>query len=145
MKLTSENERGLLLSCLFSQIAWLASAVLLLLIFCAVAYSTSDPASITAPLSLCALYLSSLIGGVAAVRLSGDGIASGALSGLITAVLVFVLSALPLPESSFDLPQSLIFTALVIPASVLGAVIGHRRTKTAAKQHAKIKKARGRN
>lgn len=144
MKHSSENERGLLLSCLLSQIAWLASAVILLLIFCAAAYSTANPSAITAPMSLCALYLSSIIGGIAAVRLSGDGIASGALSGLITAALVFLLSALPLPDSVFALPQSLIFTSLVIPASILGAVIGHKRSNTAAKQHAKIKKARGR-
>lgn len=142
MKHTSENERGLLLSCLSSQIFWFISALVLLLLFCGIAYSTADPAAVTTPLSLCALYLSAMIGGIAAVRLSGDGIASGALSGLFTALLVFVISALPLPDSSFVMPQSIIYTVLIIPASILGAVIGHKRSRTAAKQHAKIKKRR---
>lgn len=140
----NESERNLLLSCLFSQIAWIISAVLLLFIFCAIAYSTADPASLTTPLSLCALYLSSLFGGIAAVRISGDGIASGALSGLFTALLVFIISALPLPDSAFALPQSIIYTSLVIPASIIGAVIGHKKSRTANKQRAKIKKARSR-
>ncbi len=139
MKKTSENGRGIFLSCLYAQIVWALSTVILMLIFCIVAYSTADPDSITTPLSLCALYLSALIGGIAAVRISGDGIVSGAVSGVITAILVFALSVLPLPESGFDLPSSLLFTALVIPASVIGSIVGHKRKKSPLK-HSKIKK-----
>lgn len=139
MKQLKENSRSILLSCALSQIAWLVSALILLLVFCGIAYSMADPDSVTVPLSLCALYMSAVIGGIAAVRLSGDGIVSGAISGLITALLVFCLSALPLPDSAFAMPMSLILTALIIPASILGSVIGHKKPKNPAKS---IKKAR---
>lgn len=139
MKQPNEKSRSILLSCALSQIAWLVSAVVLLLVFCAIAYSMADPDSVTQPLSLCALYLSAVIGGIAAVRLSGDGIASGAMSGLFTALLVFCLSALPLPDSAFAMPMSLVFIALIIPASILGSVLGHKKAKNPAK---KIRKAR---
>lgn len=144
MKHSAEKEKGILISCLMSQLVWLGSAIVLLLLLCAAAYLTDDPDAVTFPLSLCALYLSAIIGGAAAVRFSGDGIMSGALSGLITSLIVFMLSALPLPDSSFTLPLSLAYTALVIPASVIGSVIGRRKPKTAAQQHAKIHKARNR-
>ncbi len=129
MKSSQKKERNLLSACLLSQAVWFISALVLLLVMCAVAYSTRDPDAITEPLSMCALYLSAVIGGVAAVKFSGDGIVSGLISGGITALFVVLLSCLPLPESGFDLTHSLIFTALVIPASALGALIGRRRRK----------------
>ncbi len=129
MKSSQKKERTLLSACLLSQCVWFISALVLLLVLCAVAYSTRDPDAITEPLSMCALYLSAVIGGVAAVKLSGDGIVSGLISGGITAVLVLLLSCLPLPASGFDLTHSVIFTALVVPASALGALIGRRRRK----------------
>lgn len=138
MKNSEKDGRNFFLSCLIAQIAWAVSTLVLLLIMCAVAYSTADPDSITIPLSLCALYLSSLIGGIFAVRLSDDGIASGCLSGLITSAIVFCLSALPLPSSGFNLIQSFILIALIVPASILGAVIGHKKDK----KPKKIKRSR---
>ena len=122
-----EAKRSLFLSSVQAQAVWAASAVLLLLVFCGVAYSTDDPDSLTFPLSLCALYLSAAAGGIAAVRLSGDGIMSGLLSGAITMVLIWILALLPLPESHVELPMSLVYTALVIPASAVGAAVGHRK------------------
>ncbi|MBQ9995875.1 MAG: TIGR04086 family membrane protein [Clostridia bacterium] len=127
MKHSHEAKRSLFLSSVQAQAVWAASAVLLLLIFCGVAYSTDDPDSLTFPLSLCALYLSAAAGGIAAVRLSGDGIMSGLLSGAITMVLIWILALLPLPESHVELPMSLVYTALVIPASAVGAAVGHRK------------------
>ncbi len=129
MKGSQKKERTLLSACLLAQGVWLVSALVLLLILCATAYSTRDPDAITEPLSMCALYLSSIIGGVAAVRMSGDGIVSGLISGGITALLVMLLSCLPLPASGFDLTHSLIFTSLVIPASAVGALVGRRQRK----------------
>lgn len=123
------KERGILPSCVMSQGVWLLSALVLLLIFCAAAYSTADPDAITAPLSLCALYLSAVIGGIAAVRFSGDGIVSGLISGVITALLVFALSCLPLPETDIEFTRAILMNLLVIPASALGSLIGHRRSK----------------
>ena len=130
-------------SILLSQLGWLGSALLLLTVFCLIALSCDDPDSIILPLSLCALYLSSTVGGIFAVRLSGDGILSGALSGLITAGIVFLLSALPLTDSPFSLPTSLLLLSLIVLFSSVGAVIGHKRTKTPAKQRAKMRRMRG--
>ena len=124
----------MLQSILLSQLVWLASAVILLCLFCALSLTLRDPDSIIMPLSLCALYLSAVAGGAAAVRFSGDGILSGTLSGLITAFLVFVISSLPLPGSSFSMPMSILFTALIVPASAVGSVLGHRRSKNPAKR-----------
>lgn len=129
MKNSHKNERSLISSCLLSQAVWIISALILLLIFCIAAYATADPDSIIMPLSLCALYLSSIIGGIAAVRFSGDGIMSGLISGIITALIVFIFSCLPLRDSGFDLPFSLILNLLVIPASVLGSLVGHKKIK----------------
>lgn len=129
MKQSNDRKKNFLLSCVLSQAVWLLTAPALLLVFCGIAYSLEDPDSITVPLSLCALYLSAIGGGIAAVRLSGDGIASGALSGLFTALLVFCLSALPFPKSGFNAPMSWILTELIIPASILGSVLGHKKTK----------------
>ena len=123
------TERGIFLSCALSQVVWLLSGVILILIFCTAAYSTADPDAITYPLSLCALYLSAIIGGIAAVRFSGDGIISGLISGVITALIVFMLSCLPLPETNMEFTKALILNLLVIPASVLGSIIGHKRKK----------------
>ena len=129
MKKHEKTSRSFLISCLLSQAVWLASILLLLLLFCAIAYSTADPDSIIRPLSLCALYLSSLIGGISAVRFSGDGIVSGCLSGIITTVIVFCISVLPLHDSGIEMPYSLIFLLLIIPASAAGSILGHRKEK----------------
>jgi len=138
MKRIKDEPRPFLLACLLSQIAWFLSALILLLLFCAIAVSMEDPGSVTVPFSLCALYLSAVIGGIAAVRLSGDGIASGAVSGCFTMLLVFALTALPLENAPFEFPLTLILTACIIPASVLGAVIGHKKQKNPAKQIKKL-------
>lgn len=142
MKHTHDQPRPFFLSCILSQIAWLLSVLLLLLIFSAAAASMVDPDSVLVPFSLCTLYLSALIGGIAAVRLSGDGIASGAVSGCITMLLVFGFSLLPLETSPFSFPHSLCLTACTVPASVLGAVIGHKRKQNPAKKMRSLKRKR---
>ncbi len=129
MKRAVEKKRSLLPSCLLSQIYWLVSALLLLLIFCSIANAIEDPDSIMKPLALCALYLSAVIGGIGAVRLSGDGPVSGALSGLFTALIVFLLSAFPFPSSGLSTTLTWLLTLAIIPFSVLGAVLGQRKKK----------------
>ena len=129
MKSFSDNGRGFFASCLFSQLYFIGSAVLLLLIFCAVSVSLDDPDRVTPTLSLVSLYLSAFVSGIAAVRLSGDGLASGAVSGLFTATMVMLLSFLPFPSSGYDSLTSLLCCLLTVPAATLGAVIGHKKTK----------------
>lgn len=139
MKNSHETKRSLFLSSLQAQAVWVLSALLLLLVFCTAAYFTEDPDSIIFPLSLCALYLSAMIGGIAAVRLSGDGIVSGLLSGIVTALLLWLFSLLPLPEAGIEIPNALIYSLMVIPASVVGAALGHRR-KTKPGMKTKLRK-----
>lgn len=117
------------LSCLLSQAVWAACLVILLLISCAAANSSENPDSMIRPLSLACLYLSALISGFAAVRFSGDGILSGILSGTVTALLMLLLSCLPLPESGAAFPMNLLLTAAVIPSSCAGALIGRKRNR----------------
>ena len=128
MKHSTAGSGGLFLSCIRAQAVWFLSALILLPVMGLIAYSTADPDSLIRPLSLCALYLSALIGGIAAVRYSGDGAASGLLSGTMTAFLLLLVSAFPLPESGFEPNTGFLLLALVIPASLIGSVLGHRRT-----------------
>lgn len=139
MKNSHEVGRGLFISSLQAQIAWIISAVLLLLLVCAIAYSTEDPDSLIFPLSLCALYLSAIVGGIVAVRLSGDGVLSGFISGLITIVLIRLMALLPLPVSDTELSVSILCNIMILPASVIGSVIGHKR-KDKNKRNSKLKK-----
>ena len=123
------KNRPMWLSCLLSQIFWAAGLILLLLISCAAANSAEDPGSMTMPLSLAALYLSAFLSGIAAVRFSGDGILSGLLSGVVTALLMLLFSCLPLPSSGVSFPMNLLLTAAVIPCSCAGAFIGRKRNR----------------
>ncbi len=89
--------------------------------------SVSDPDSVSHPLSLAALYISCFISGIAAVKLSGEGVSSGAISGIITAIIVLLLSLLPVCPSGFDSLTSIICTLLIIPAAVLGSLVEQKK------------------
>ena len=125
------HERGFLVSCLLAQSVWLAVSTVLLLIFCAIAVSAEDPARLITPLSLCALYLGSASAGIAAVKLSGDGILSGLVSGVISAILTLSLSYMPFPASSVELPMKAVFMLLILPVGVIGSLIGKKRNNAA--------------
>ena len=127
MKSNVGSSRGLFLSCLISQGVFVVSGITFLLIFCGIANSMESPESVIAPLSICALYLSSILCGLGAVKISGDGILSGLISGAMSACIVLILSALPLPTSGLSTGISILFTALIIPASVMGAFVGKKR------------------
>ncbi len=137
MKHSHEAKRSILFSSFQAQAVWLISAVVLLLIFCTAAYSMEDPDSVLFPLSLCALYLSSVVGGIAAVRLSGDGLISGLLSGVMTILLIILLSFLPFPVFCTDKMISAGYLSMILPASVIGAVLGHKRKEKPKMKHKK--------
>ena len=124
----------LLFSAVRAQIAMFLTGLALLFLFCAVAYSLADPDTVVVPLSLTALFAGGLAGGIAAVRFSGDGILSGWLSGVMSALLVWLLSFLPIPmangASQLELvPATILFLCLPL-SSLIGAVIGRKRSKT---------------
>ncbi|MBQ8642633.1 MAG: hypothetical protein IJ480_10500 [Clostridia bacterium] len=112
-----------------AQLLFLLTGTALLLLFCRIAYSLEDPESVTEPLSLLALCLASLAGGIGAVRFTGDGILSGLISGVVTMALVRILAALPFASSGLDLTQTILFCCLIPVFSVCGAVLGKKRRK----------------
>lgn len=114
------------MSCLLAQSVWLAVSAVLLLIFCAIAVSAEDPARLITP-----LYLGASSAGIAAVKLSGDGILSGLVSGVISAMLTLSLSYVPFPASSVELPMKAVFMLLILPAGVIGSLIGKKRNSAA--------------
>lgn len=118
-----------------AQLVFLAAGAVFLLIFCRIAFSLDDPAAVTMPLSITALCLSSLAGGIAAVRLTGDGLLSGLVSGTVSLALVRALSALPLPASGMDMKQTILFCCLIPALSVCGAVVGKKRRKITRHKH----------
>jgi len=118
---------SLLTGVLLAQLFAIGIGLILLFIFCCIVYPMDDPDSVLLPLSLCTLYLSGLTGGIAAVRLSGDGILSGLLSGGVTMLLFRLISLLPLPVCGLSAVQVGIIFALIPFSSVCGAVIGKKR------------------
>ena len=105
----------------------LALFFLLLLLFALILTGTENPGPLTAPLALCALYLGAIVSGAASARFSGDGAAAGLLGGLFTAGVILLLSLLPLPASPLPSSISLILTGLILPASLLGSVLGRKK------------------
>ena len=115
MKNHKQKSRGLFLSCVISQGFFFVSSIILLLIFCGIASSMDDPDSVITPLSLCALYIGAVIGGVSSVKLSDAGIVSGLVSGALSAVLLFALSAFPLFRSRTCTNAQLLSKGFLLP------------------------------
>ena len=129
-------------SALRAQAVVCVAGLLSLTLFCAVAYSLADPDSVVVPLSLAALYISGIAGGIAAVRFSGDGILSGWFSGVLSALLLWGLSLLPLPvaaQSLSILPATVLFLCIPL-SSLIGAVIGKRRRNPMRQSPARMRR-----
>ncbi len=123
----------ILIGAVRAQLVVLVAGIAFLAVFCAIAYSLADPDTVTMQLSLAALYASGLAGGIAAVRFSGDGILSGWLSGVLSAILLWLLSLLPYPAAMHTfaiLPSTVLFLCIPL-SSLVGSVIGRKRKKTA--------------
>ena len=112
-----------------AQVIFWLSGMLLLLGATAIAWCLENPASVQKPLAYTALCLSSLVGGIAAVRFTEDGLLSGLLSGTLSLGLVRLLSLLPLPETEMEMPAFVCLLFLIPVLSLCGAVVGKRRKK----------------
>lgn len=112
-----------------AQLVFCVTGLVLLLVCTAIAWSLEDPASVQKPLAYTSLCLSALIGGIAAVRFTEDGLLSGLLSGTLSLALVRVLSLLPLPKTEMEMPEFVCFLCLIPVLSLCGAVVGKRRKK----------------
>jgi len=118
-----------------AQIPAILTGMILLFLFCLIAYNTTDPDSIILPLSMVAMLLSALAGGIAARRFSGDGVIAGLASGVLTMVLYRVITALPLPDAGVSTEYTLLLACLIPAASVCGAVIGKKKKSTKRRHH----------
>lgn len=101
----------------------------LLLLFCLILSATEDPGPLSAPLSLCALYLGGIAAGVFGAKRSNGGAAGGFLAGAVLACAVLILSFLPLPSSSFSASACWIFLGLLLPAGALGGILGTKKSR----------------
>ena len=135
------KNRGILLSCIIAQAYWLGSALIMLLISCAVCVGLDDPDKAVKPICLAILYLSGMIGGFAAVKLSSDGLITSVVSSLFSAILLLLFAFLPFTESGFDTTTSVLCAFLIIPASVLGSILG-RKKESGKKVISKMQKRR---
>ena len=112
--------------------AGISALFVLLALFTSAAAGTENPGILYLPFSLCSLYLGALAAGIGAVRCTQQPVLSGLTSGALYALCIFLMSLLPLPESG--LPSSVYWILLftVIPAAVLGSILGQRRAKRPA-------------
>ena len=105
----------------------LCALFLLLVLFAGIAAGCSDPGILYLPFSLCSLYLGAVTAGFSSARMSGVPFLSGLASGGGYGASVFLLSLFPLPASG--LPSSVYWILLltVIPAALLGSVMGQKK------------------
>ena len=117
-------------------ISLLCIAVLSLLCSAFCLYS-KDPSSITLPVGLAVLYISSAVGGLISSRaLSGDrgyALASGVLCGFFifvsTGIFSCIMSSINIEKTGISIPLSLLLRALCIFTAFCGAYIGTRKKK----------------
>ncbi len=119
-----------------------AVGLILLLIVTAVAYANPDPDSLTTPLSLAALALTALLGGVVAARRGqGRTLLCGLMLGLLLTLLLLLLSLLFGDEARKQLTLGLTSPVLwllhggVVFLSALGGKLGGRRRSQSNHHH----------
>ena len=114
-------------SMLFRAVLWgvgtmVASALISLLCFSAIAYSSSDPSALTFPLGIVSLYLSIFVGGITASKI---GASMRLISGLIYTAATFLLFSLTkLPMMGCDgIENAGIYMLFCLAFSALGVVL----------------------
>jgi len=132
------DSKQFLIGSLKAALISVAAGIALLLLLCAAALSTDDPAAIAPILSRAALILPSLLCGILGAQFtSGAGIASGAVSGIFMTAILFSLGLI-LPDSEAQPPA---FTAIIAGTCILLSCIGgYFRTHSHKKQKPHRKK-----
>ncbi len=113
-------------------------AALLSLLGAALCLLSDDPAALTLPVGLIALYLAAAMGGMITARLHKENaLLCGLLcGGLITVFFWFLTIFFPHASPVLSFPLTLFFRFLTIGSSVLGSTIGLK------KQHSRRHKKR---
>ena len=104
---------------------------LLVLLFCTyIAYHSADPSRLLVPLSFVAWYLSALLAGMIAIRLTnGSILLSGLISGLLLMVICFLIGVCMHAEGTDQITPTACFRIAAPVFSVCGAYIAKKRPK----------------
>ncbi len=139
-------------SVLFHSVLWgiltmALTAILTMLCFSAIAYSGSDPSSLTFPLGIASLYMSIFAGGIAA---SKKGASMRLIAGLIYTAAAFLLfSAVKLPMMGrHGIEGSGLYMLFCLAFSALGVlfpiIISKRKKSNMKKRAEKFRRKRQR-
>jgi len=137
-KLKTQREIPIYLKYIISAGIFLVLSLLFLLIFTFAAYMTSDPCSLASYFGYGALILSVLVASAFSSRLF-EGVASAVLSGLIYALILFVVSLFL--SGGLSLPVRLVLLAAVPLLSFLGGIL-FKKKKVRNSAMARYKKLR---
>lgn len=136
---TTASASGAIGCACFGSLASIIILFALLVIFSALALIPKNPHPLLAPLSFFSLYSSAFFGGFLSVKKSKgrDSLLCGLLNGILTAILFSLLfGVVGFLTDAKGTPLSWLFRALIIPASILGALLG-KRTKAKRKKRKK--------
>lgn len=113
------------------------SGLILISTTCALAYSSADPSSLIAPLSLLALLVSNFLGGfVTAKKTRSSPLACGLVCGAVTTLVMILFSLLlrGAPTSNYKFWQSALLHSMSVLFCVLGAMAGNVKIKSRRKK-----------
>lgn len=121
------SANGIISSVSFGAIISAALLFSLLLIFSALSLALERPHVIFKPLAFFSIYTSAFFGGFLSVKKNKgrDSLLCGLFCGIVTAILLSLLfGIIALASDAETTPISWLYRALIIPASMLGALIG---------------------
>ena len=129
--------KTLFISSLIGVATGVGLGLIILLIVCFIALSSSDPLSIISPLSLLALFPSNFIAGFISTKRTGQSpLACGLVASALWGAASLILSALPFFSSSnLALWQSLILHLASTVFSILGAFAGAYKPQRDMRRH----------
>ena len=126
---------ALIPGCCIALLVGMAAGLVLLMLSAAFVYAQPDPSVLGQPLALLSLYLSALICGFAAAKLTRQGIVSGAVSGVLLILVKTALSFLPpLSGGGLSVPVSVLAHIGIAAAAVLGSLAGKERRPVPGKR-----------
>jgi len=133
-------------NCAVSTLIAMGIALVLLLIFALISYSNPDPDQLAFPLSLVALYIGALTGGIITSRKTKERILlGGIISGLMYLFMIFAISLTVASGNNATAAvetgqiagvNSQIANAAIVVVSILGSLLGVRhKIGNSAKKH----------
>ena len=112
-------------ACGYAMLVFVGSAVILLFTAALITYSQKDPAKLSVPAALIALYLSALIGGIPLGRTTENPVVSGCTYGAGCVLLTLFISLLPLGTATcgFGFLPSVLARAGIAGAGLIGVLL----------------------